>query len=117
MRHVESLSGPGDPRSGEEPGFVVQALELFRGRTGWVSIVLAAVQTLAFLAGVWTAWNFFSADETLQAVRWGLPAAVLLATAISIKMALWRTIQINQLRAEIRRLELMMARADPALRG
>lgn len=116
MRHVDSLSRPGGPRGGEEPGFVVQALDVFRGRTGWISIVLAAVQTLAFLAGVWTAWNFFSADEALQAIRWGLPAAVLLGTTISIKMALWRTIQINQLRAEIRRLELRLARGDPAPR-
>ena len=98
-------------RISEEPGYIEQALGIFSGRTGWVSGVLMAVQGVAFLAGAWATWNFFAAVEILGALRWGLPAAVLLLMSLTIKMALWPTIHLNRLMREMKRIELQMALA------
>jgi hypothetical protein len=97
---------------GEEPGFFSQAFGVFAGPAAWVNVLLAFIQGVFFIAGVWAAWNFFAAADTLSAVRWGIPAAVLLLTSLIIKMALWPTFQANRVIRELKRLELQVARAS-----
>jgi hypothetical protein len=94
---------------GDEPGFVGQALGLFRGRTGWVNIVLMVVQGVAFVLGVWAGWRFFAAPDVLEALRWGLPSAVLLLMSLLIKMAMWPAIHVDRLMRELKRVELLVA--------
>lgn len=94
---------------GDEPGFVCQALGLFGGRMGWVSVLLMVVQSIAFIAGVWAAYHFFLATDALSALRWGLPAAVLVLTALTVKMAMWPTLEANRLMRELKRMQLQIA--------
>lgn len=89
---------------GEEPAFLDQALDLFRRRNAWVNWIMMLCQTVMFVAGAYGAWRFFQADEVLDALRWGLPAAVLLLMALVIKLSLRPEMQIRQLRGEILRL-------------
>lgn len=97
---------------GDEPGFFAQVFGVFGGATGWVNLILMVVQGALFIAGVWGAWNFFEAADPLTAIRWGLPAAVLLLMALVMKLALWPTIQANRVIRELKRLELQIARAS-----
>lgn len=99
-------------RIGEEPENVEQALGLFKGRTGWVNMVLMGAQAALFISGVWAAWNFFKATDALTAVHWGLPAAVALLMALAIKLALYPVIQANRVLREMKRLELLIASGD-----
>ena len=99
---------------GEEPGYLHQAFGIFSGRLGWLNAVLMIVQGAAFLGGAWATFNFFATDDTLLALRWGLPAAVLLLMSLTIKMAMWPTLQANRLMRELKRIELQFAyRAKP----
>lgn len=97
-------------RIGEEPGYISQALGLFTGRTGWVSTLLMVVQTVLFLTGAWAAWNFFGAVDVLTALRWGLSAGVLLLMALIIKLALWPTMHFKRILAQLKLIELVLAR-------
>ena len=97
---------------GAEPGFFSQAFGVFTGPAAWVNLLLAVIQSVFFIAGVWAAWNFFQAADALAAVRWGLPALLLLLTGLIIKMALWPTLQTNRVLRELKRLELQVARAS-----
>ena len=97
-------------RMGEEPGFFAQALGVFGGRTGWVNILLLIVQSVAFIAGVWAAWNFFQAADPVTQLRWGLPAAVLLIMAAILKMSLIPRMETNLVIRELKRIELQIAR-------
>lgn len=94
---------------GEEPAYIEEALGLFAGRNGWVNGVLMVVQAALFLVGMWAAWNFFSAETALAALHWGLPAAVALLMAVTIKMALLPVIHIHRLQLELKRLALLLA--------
>lgn len=94
---------------GEEPSYLTQALGVFSGRIGWVSAVLMVVQGAAFIGGAFAAWRFFAADEALTALRWGLPAGVLLIMSLTIKMAMWPQIHVNRLMRELKRIELQLA--------
>lgn len=99
-------------RIGEEPDYLQQAIGIFEGRTGWVNLVLMITQAAAFIAGVWAAWNFFGAEDVLAALRWGLPAATLLLMSLTIKMALWPTIQANRVIRELKRIELQIVSGE-----
>lgn len=96
---------------GGEPGFFSQAFGLFGGPAGWVNVLMMIIQAALFVAGVWAAINFFNADDSLAALRWGLPAAVLMLTALIIKMSMMPTLQANRVIRELKRLELQVARA------
>jgi hypothetical protein len=98
-------------RIGEEPGFFAMAFGLFSGRLGWVNILLMITQAALFLAGVYAAWMFFEATDTVSQLRWGLPSAVLLIVATMIKMAMWPNIQTDRLMRELKRIELQLAQA------
>jgi hypothetical protein len=96
---------------GEERGFVGQVFGLFRGPLGWVGVVLIVAQSVMFVAGVWASWNFFEATDPMAALRWGMPAAVLLIGALILKMSLWPTFEANRVLREIKRLEWQLSHA------
>ncbi len=95
---------------GEEPGFFAQAFGIFGGRIGWVNVLLTAVQTVFFLAGVWAAWMFFLAADPVAQLTWGLPAIALLIMALMLKMMVWQTLQTNRLLRDIKLIQLQLAR-------
>jgi len=95
---------------GEEQGFFTEMFGIFHGRTGWVSIALIGAQILLAIGGAWAAWRFFEAGDTLTALHWGLPAAVLLVISTVIKTALFPVIHTNRLMRELKRIELQIAR-------
>ncbi|MDP2259660.1 MAG: hypothetical protein Q8J89_08085 [Caulobacter sp.] len=97
-------------RIGDEPAYMNQVLAIFDGRTGWVSVVMMIAQTALFVGGAWAAWNFFQAEDALDALRWGLPSAVLLLMSLIIKLSLWPTLQANRVLRELKRLELQVVR-------
>ena len=96
---------------GEEPRYTLQLLSLFDGKTGFLNVIMMAVQTLLFLAGAWMAWTFFETSDALSALHWGIPAAVFLLMSLIIKMAMWPTIQANRLLRELKLIQLQIARA------
>ncbi len=97
-------------RIGEEPNYFVQLGGAFAGRLGWINGAMMLAQVLLFLAGVYAAVQFFTADDPLLAIRWGVPAAVLVLMSLMIKLAIWPTIQTNRVLRELKRLELQLAR-------
>ena len=99
-------------RTLDEPGFFNQALGVFRGPTGWMSMVMMFWQSVMFIAGVWAAWNFFDAADPVAQLRWGLPALLLLLFAGMLKMALIPRMESNRLLREVKRLELQIARGN-----
>ena len=96
-------------RSLEEPGFFSQAFGLFRGPTGWMSMVMMFWQAVLFIAGAWAAWRFFEAADPVSQLRWGLPALLLLVFAGMLKMALLPRMESNRLMRELKRVELQIA--------
>lgn len=100
-------------RIGGEPGFIERAFGMFGAGLEWTVRFMLFGQTVIFLAGVWTAWNFFQAGDPVLQLRWGLPAAVLLLGATMVKMAVGPAIFHHRVMRELKRIELQIARASP----
>ena len=93
----------------EELGYFALGLSQFRGKMWWVTWVIMVVQATMFLIGVWCAVQFFGATDTLMALKWGLPSAVLIITATSLKFSLMPQMQADRVIRELKRVELMLA--------
>jgi uncharacterized membrane protein len=94
----------------EELGYFAAAFGLFRGKTAWVNWVIMLTQVIIFVAGVWCAVEFFAATEVLLALKWGISGAVLLLTALSMKMSLMIPMHADRVIRELKRVELLLAR-------
>ena len=96
---------------GEEPGYFKQVFGLFGGPLGWITWLMMIVQGIMFIAAVWMAVHFFNATDTLEALKWGLPSAVLLIMSGMMKLiTAWPSLQANRVIREVKRLELHLAR-------
>lgn len=95
----------------KEPGWFALGLSQFTGTYGWVTWVVMAVQVALFAVGVWCAFGFFAAGEVLEAVRYGIPGAVLILMATSLKLSLMPQMQADRVIREVKRLELMVLQA------
>ncbi len=92
----------------EEQGWFSLGTNLFRGKLGWVSWVIMAVQSIMFFAGAYTSWKFFQASEIVPALQWGFASTVLLLGALMMKLSLMPQIQANRILQELRRVELLI---------
>lgn len=95
----------------EDPGPMDQVSALIAAQSGRLSMVLLAAQTVLFVAGAWAAWEFFEATDVLWALRWGLPAAVLLIMSLMLKLALWPTMHAQRQLQALKRIELRLLAA------
>ncbi|HMO74334.1 MAG TPA: hypothetical protein PKD99_01380 [Sphingopyxis sp.] len=89
-----------------EPGYFHQLGLLFSGEAAWVNLVMMVSQLLLFAAGSYAAWHFFGTENVMEALRWGLPSAVLLIMSLMIKLALWPVVQTNRLLRAVKHLEI-----------
>lgn len=93
-----------------EPSYFKQTAGLFTGRLAWVHWVVIISQALMMVVGAWAAANALYATEVLEALRWGLPAVVLLVYAAILNISLLPAMETNRLIREIKRLELRVER-------
>lgn len=96
-------------RETEELGWFALGARQFRGKLGWVTWVVMIVQATMFLLGLWCGWKFFAATDPLIALKWGLPAAVLVILATILKTSLMPQLQADRVLRELKRVELMIA--------
>lgn len=95
-----------------EPGYVRQALGLFRGRLGWVMWLVGIVQLLLFAAALYALWQMFTADELVYALRWGVGAVILVQLSTLLRGFMGMQFEANRVLREIKRLELRVVRME-----
>jgi len=94
---------------GQEQSFPKMALGLFKGRLGWLNGAIFIGHLIFAVGGVYAAWQFFNMSEVLEAMRWGLSAAVLLLAALITRITLLRSMQTNNVLHAVKHLEMQVA--------
>lgn len=93
-----------------QPGFFELAKDLFRDADAWPTVAMMAAEIGLFATGAWCAWRFGQSEDTLQALRWGLPALGMVLMAFVIKFAFWPVMHINRLKRQVAELNLRLIR-------
>ncbi|MBX3564334.1 MAG: hypothetical protein KF730_07130 [Sphingomonas sp.] len=70
-------------------------------------MIMMVAQTALFIGGLYAGWQFYDATDTIAALHWGLPSAVMLVTSLMIKLALWPVVQTNRVLLALKRLEVL----------
>jgi len=95
---------------GRDQSFLEQAFGLFRGgMLGWVNRGIFLLHLVCGVSGIYATWRFFHMSDMLEAIRWGLPAAVLLLAALILRLTLLRTMQTNNVLHAVKHLEMQIA--------
>lgn len=92
-----------------EPGYVSQALGLFRGPWAWVMWLLNVVAGVAFLVGLYAFWQVHAATEALAAVKWGVAGLALFLVTVVGKGMMGTHLEANRVLREVKRIELQLA--------
>jgi hypothetical protein len=94
-----------------EEGMFGQFGGLFRGKLAFANIASAAAQIAMFFGALYAARQFLAADDVAALLRWGALVAMLFAAMSVIKLMHWSQMQANRVIREIKRVELLLARA------
>lgn len=100
-------------RIARQPGFFELATGLFREGAAWATLLMMAAEIALFAGGAWCAWRFSHATESLEALRWGLPALGMLLMSFTIKFAFWPVMHINRLKRQVAELEFRLTAHRP----
>lgn len=92
-----------------EPGYMTQALGLFRGPTAWVMWIVNVANVFAFAGGLYAVWRMFGSVDALAAVQWGVLALFLFQVTTLSKTVMASRMETNRLLREIKRLELQVS--------
>ena len=97
-------------KTGRDQSFWDQVFGLFRGgMQGWMNRGIFLLHVACAVGGIYSAWRFFHMSDVLEAIRWGLPAAVLLLAALILRLTLLRTMQTNNVLHAVKHLEMQIA--------
>jgi len=99
-------------RYGDEPGYIRQAFDLFRGRLGWVMWFVYIVQLLMFLAATYALYRLFTVAEIMTALQWGVGAVVLVQLTTFLRGLMGAQFEANRVLRSVSRLELRLIRLE-----
>ena len=92
-----------------EPGYVTQALGMFRGPWSWVMWLINVVGGVAFVGALYALWQVYSAADVLSAVKWGVAGLVLFQFTVVGKGFMGAHLEANRVLREVKRVELQLA--------
>ena len=92
-----------------EPGYLSQAVGIFRGPMASVMWLVNIVAGLAFLAGLYAVWQMVAATDTLVAVKWGVGSLFLFQVTTLCKTFMGNHMQTNRVLRELKRVELQVS--------
>ena len=96
-------------RIGRDQSYPEQAIDLVRGKDGWLNVIIFAWHLVFFIGGLYAAFKFFALTDVLEAIRWGLSAAVLLLAGLITKVSLFPSMQANRVLRALKHLEMQVA--------
>lgn len=95
-----------------EPGYLRQALGLFRGRLGWVMWFVGIVQVLLFFAALYCFWQLMTVGDLMTALRWGVGTIAFVQLSTLLRGFMGMQFEANRVLREVKRLELRLVRME-----
>lgn len=92
-----------------EPGYVSQALGLFKGPLAWVMWLVYVIGGIAFVTAMYAIWQMWVTTDVLAAVKWGMLSVLLFQFTVLSKTFMGSHMETNRMIREIKRVELQVA--------
>jgi hypothetical protein len=83
--------------------------EVYKGQLGWLAMVMNFIMVLLFILVIYSLINFWKAPETLEMIRWSVVGVISLLAIGILKLYFWMQMDKNDLKRELKRIELQIA--------
>lgn len=92
-----------------EPDVLEKLGEVYKGRLGWLAWIINVVMLLLLVLFIYSLVHFINAIQTLEMVRWATAGIFSLLALGILKLYFWMQMDKNDLKRELKRIELQIA--------
>lgn len=110
---LEADYGPMPDDFLEEEHAIKMALDVFKGRNRWMTVLAFVYSLIAFGFAIWCGVEFFQVDSTspqlgsiMEQARWGMGLIISILVVSMIKLWFWLQITANGIKRDVKRIEL-----------
>ena len=93
----------------EEQNLLEKVGGVFRGKYGWIAIIMNIVNLIIFGFTIYCAIQLFNTDVTNELIKWSLGIVFGALFMSMIKLYVWMQMDKNDILRELKRIELQIA--------
>ncbi|MEE9364687.1 MAG: DUF6768 family protein [Cellulophaga sp.] len=93
----------------EEQNLFEKLGEVFKGKMGWLAMVMNVVHLVVFGLFAYCIVQFLDTDNTNELIKWASAGFLCMLVMVMLKMYVWMQMDKNDLLREMKRLELQIA--------
>jgi len=93
----------------EEQNLIGKIGEVYRGKLGWLAIIMNVVMVLMFMAFIYCIVQFFNTENTNEIIKWASAGFLCMIAIGMLKLFVWMQMDKNDILRELKRLELQLA--------
>ena len=93
----------------EEQNLIGKIGEVYRGKMGWLAVIMNIVHLLVFGLLIYCLVQFFGTDDSNTLIAWASGGFLCMIVMGMLKLYVWMQMDKNDILREIKRLELQVA--------
>ncbi|MDH3697479.1 MAG: hypothetical protein OER83_00435 [Flavobacteriaceae bacterium] len=82
---------------------------IYKGKLGWLAVIINVVLVLWFILFVYCTVQFFNTDITNELIKWASGGFLSILAVGMLKLFVWMQMDKNDILRELKRLELQIA--------
>jgi hypothetical protein len=82
---------------------------VFKGKLGWLIIIMNIVTVVVFGLFIFCAIQFFKTEDTIELIRWSVAGTFCMIIVGMLKMFVWMQMDKNSILREMKRLEYQVS--------
>lgn len=82
---------------------------VYRGKLGWLAVVVNLMTLVMFVGFVYSAVRFFGAEATSDLIKWASAGFLCIIAVGMLKLFIWMQMDKNDIKRELKRIELQIA--------
>lgn len=82
---------------------------VFKGKLGWLIVIMNIVIVLVFGLFIYCAIQFFNTDDTNELIRWSIAGTFCMLVVGMLKLFVWMQMDKNSILREMKRLEFQVS--------
>lgn len=93
----------------EEQNMIGKLGEVYKGKMGWLAVIMNIVHLLVFVVFIYCLVQFFNAEETNMLIKWASAGFLCMIFMGMLKLYIWMQMDKNDILRELKRLELQVS--------
>ncbi|MBD1262994.1 hypothetical protein HZY62_20550 [Maribacter polysiphoniae] len=93
----------------EEQNLIGKLGEVYKGKMGWLAIIMNVVHLVIFGLLIYCIIRFFGTNETNELIKWASAGFLCMIVMSMLKLYIWMQMDKNDILREMKKLELQVA--------